>query len=916
MKNTLSSIQSILNKYIDDIKSIDVQTDKDFFVSLKSQRNKMLDAFCQLRDEYPELLFCNYPENITLREANVIFDKIHENAKAHYDIPLLPSFDFFVDTIQDDIIVTPSFTNSLKSYNNVQVGQFYSVKQEITQYLLCLMLSLPIKKMKFTFVDIGNSFITDFFYKEINSILYNQKPITDIESFKTYLKQKNEQVLRNVQQYGNVREYNIKNKNIIEPYEVIVLLNNVDVKSTVDTAEYETELNALVRNSAAGGVFVIDFSLHPATEMSEQNMKKKSKNKDDISNSIINKIRTISTDKLTIYPVLIENIPMLRRACVEYLNKEAVKEDIRIVTMDISQINHYETSVSTLQIPVGIRGLEPVDFNLDIVSHVHAFILGQSGSGKSVFLHSIICGAMLKYSPEDLEMYLLDFKLGGVEFNRYKGEKHVHAMLVDNSDVQVTLEILRELRDRMTERGKILRRSGVTNIKEYNELHSDSKMKQILFIADECHEMFKKSDSGVSVSSEISDIIVKIAKEGRNQGVHLILATQTIANTEISREILNNISDHYLLKCAVADSETMVERSADITSKLSTGNVYYHHVDNSYTFQAYFADKKQSAAIMKLINKLSESSDSNETFYFNGASVFRLNKTDISANLRKYRNIPVAFAGKSVDIKQQDVLIALNNDFSENILLVGLNDEYQSTRTVLNLLLSLLYTCSKLKLDVDFKVIDCLSAGDKYAWVLDKLAEAGLVDVVQSKERKHLFKKLSDDIMSDSAKETILFIFGQDRFRELKLDLEIEETVQQQEEDLGLASMITFGAVAANVNSVRTFKQAMDVILTKGPECGVHTIIQLEKTTNYLFNNDYLSTKELYQRFKHLLLLKSYENTASQLSIRTEIRLENLSKDEDRLRAYYYSEENDEYTLFTPYYPFDENELQQFIKSL
>lgn len=914
MKNTLSSIQLILNKYIDGIKSIDVQTDENFFASVKSYRNNMLDAFCQLRDEHPELLFCNYPENITLTEANRIFDKIRENAKTHYDIPLLPSCDFFVDTIQDDIIVTPSFTNSLQSYNNVKVGQLYSVKQEITQYLLCVMLSLPIKKMKFTFVDIGNSYITDFFYKEINPILYNQKPIIDIESFKTYLKQKNEQVLRSVQQYGDVREYNIKNKNIIEPYEVIVLLNNVDVKSTIDTEEYETELNALIRNSAAGGVFVIDFSLYTSADVKIK--PEKEKNIEKINR--INNVRTLSTDKLTIYPVLIEKIPMLRRACVEYLNKEAAaKEDIRIVTMDISKINHYETSDSTLQIPVGIRGQEPIDFNLDIVSHVHAFILGQSGSGKSVFLHSVICGAMLKYSPEDLEMYLLDFKLGGVEFNRYKGEKHVHAMLVDNSDVQVTLEILRELRDRMTERGKVFRRAGVTNIKEYNELHSDSKMKQILFIADECHEMFKKNDSGGSVSTEISDIIVKIAKEGRNQGVHLILATQTIANTEISREILNNITDHYLLKCAVADSETMVERSADITSELSTGNVYYHHVDNSYTFQAYFANKKQSAEIMKLINKLSESSNSNETFYFNGASVFRLNKTDISENSRKYRNIPIAFAGKSVDITQQDVLIALNKDFSENILLVGLNDEYQSTRTALNLLLSLLLSCSKQKIDVDFKVIDCLSAGDKYAWMLDNLAEAGLVDVVHSKERKHLFKKLSEDIMSDSAKETILFIFGQDRFRELKLDLDIEETPElQQEEDLGLASMITFGTAVGNVNSVRSFKQALDVILTKGPECGVHTVIQLEKTTNYLFNNDYLSTKELYQRFKHLLLLKSYENTASQLSLRTDIRLENLSKDEDRLRAYYYAEENDEYTLFTPYYPFEEKELQQFIKSL
>ena len=69
--------------------------------------------------------------------------------------------------------------------------------------------------------------------------------------------------------------------------------------------------------------------------------------------------------------------------------------------------------------------------------------------------------------PEELELYLLDFKLGGVEFNRYAEAKHVHALLVDNSDQQVTLEILRELREKMTERGKQLRNAGYNNIKEY-----------------------------------------------------------------------------------------------------------------------------------------------------------------------------------------------------------------------------------------------------------------------------------------------------------------------------------------------------------------------------------------------------------------------------------------------------------------
>ena len=128
--------------------------------------------------------------------------------------------------------------------------------------------------------------------------------------------------------------------------------------------------------------------------------------------------------------------------------------------------------------------------------------------------------------------------------------------------------------------------------------------------------------------------------------------------------------------------------------------------------------------------------------------------------------------------------------------------------------------------------------------------------------------------------------------------------------------MISFGSdMSQNKKSVRSFSEAMNVILDKGPEVGVHTIIQLEKTANYLFT-DYISHKEMFKKFKHLILLKSDENAATQLHLRNDIRLENLSKDVERLRTYYYAEESDTYTLFTPYMPLKGKEFKQFIKNL
>lgn len=890
MKQTLPIVEKVLKSYVDKLFQIDVETDNEFYSAVKEVKKELLAEVESLRDESPELFFLNYDKTLSADAAKEIVNKITSNAKKHYALDRIPTTDFFVDKVNGDTIVTPSFISQWDTYMEIEIPQRAIQKDLLNSFLINLLLSLPIKKINLRFVDLDNSFLADYIYKNIDSSLFHEKPISDVETFRQFLRAMNERIINSVKQYGNVDEYNKKNKTIAQPYEIIILFDE-DKKYLKDQNECLRELEAVKKNGEKAGIYIIN----------------------------IQKVDREWPKDVMIGITPLTSIPALRKACIDYINTEAKKEEeTQIISVDVKALkaSKYEPIKDAILIPVGEKGQEEVSFRMDIVSHVHAFILGQSGSGKSVFLHDVISGAMLKYSPEDLELYLLDFKLGGVEFNRYKGEKHVHAMLVDNSDPQITLEILRELRDRMAERGKVLRQAGLTNIKEYNEQHPDEKMKHILFVADECHEMFRVNDNDRAISNEISNVIVKIAKEGRNQGVHLLLATQTLANTDISSEIINNISDHYLLKCSVADSEKMVSKSSDITSKLTTGKVYYHHVDDTYVFQAFYADKKQAAEIIQIINDKTKSIASNETFYFSGASIFHYEPSSaIQSFANKCRKMPVAFAGKSIDIEQKEVAIALSEEYSENILLIGLNDEYQSSRVSINLLVSLLTTCKSRGADVDFKVINCFTDDDKYEVILDDLEKEGLIDVILAKKRAHLFKQLAEDILSEKNKETILFILGQDRFRELKLDLELEEETSVSD-DSGLMRINSpFNTDSAKKKQVKSFSEAMNVILDKGPEVGVHTIIQLEKTANYLFS-DYISPKELFQKFKHLILLKSDENAATQMHLRNDIRLENLSKEEERLRAYYYAEESDTYTLFTPYMPLEEKEFKQFIKSL
>ena len=955
------------------------------FYKERQDRKYFIEKFNILKDKYPHLLYPLCDSNICFEDAVELFGNIKKKIKNSF-VPIYPTHLHFADYINGDIIETPVFDGLFNVYKNDELsisGSRHIHISNFNDYLLSLLISLPINKIKVTFIELDDNNYGDFFYHNINFKLYNL--ISKKDELKSYIDRLNKRIEKVKELCGTYPDYCLKNKVIPIPYEIIVApkysnekwydgykmllenkkteLKNVGVelmyvdmtaksknnhkglfedsywgktfqnggdilselrKNDVDFLNFdELCIHRFDSNSKLGdflkycGLFELPFEFNSNKLVFRRNVD--SYQFDNFKQNayqrlncdtgfVVNRVEIKKKKGNLLYKFTpITSNENLLEACIDYINNEINEEAVW---------QDYIKNFDSIAIPVGKSNTE-VNFTMDMVSHVHSFIIGQSGSGKSVFLHNIIGSAILKYAPEDLQLYLLDFKLGGVEFNRYKGVKHVKSLLVDNSDQQITLEILRELRERMVERGRQLRDCGVNNLVEYNKQNPNATMPQILVVVDECHEMFRVgSDIPRTVSNEISEIITKIAKEGRSQGVHLILATQTLSGTEISNEILNNVSDHYLLKCATSDSERMVERSSEITSQLATGQIYYHHVDNQVQFQAYYTDKGNAEKLINLAKKKAENHASNGEFYFNGSQLFKLDET-VMEQRKKRAKYPVAYMGKNISISQNDLSITLRKDYSENILLFGLNDVEQVTRTTMNLFISLMSYTKRMGLDYQFKVFDCLSNEDSiYTEHLEMLEEEGYCEIIEGrKDRGKFLKQLAEDISNETAENTILLILGQERFRELKMDMEIaQEQSKPSEDDAFGFGGFSFSNEGTSSASVKTFKQALELILDKGPEFGLHTIMQLDKPSNFLFS-DYISPKMVYQKFKHLIMLKSDEAASAQLHLNDNIRLETLSKDLERLRAYYYSEESDTYTLFTPYMELSNDEIMNLLKT-
>ena len=695
---------------------------------------------------------------------------------------------------------------------------------------------------------------------------------------------------KSLEEYGDVANYNESKNKVVVPYDVVVI---TDYQKCLNEMR---DIDALFENGHKGGIYFVLMN----------NLDFKNDREIDSLLALTNFYQILDagnygnyTKDATIRCTPILDNPILAKACFNYINEGAELPQVAAASVDHDKMlsGGFAAIDKAMVIPVGSSEQDDlVDFTLDTVSHIHCFIIGQSGTGKSVFLHDVIIGAMAKYSPEELELYLMDFKIGGVEFNRYKNEKHVKALLVDNSDIQITLEILRDISNKMRERGKLLRASGVSNIVEYNQVNPDKKMPRIVFIADECHVMFPTMNSKeAKLYREISEILQKIAKEGRSQGVHLVLATQTIAQAEISSEILNNISDFYLLKCSPGDSERLVPGSSATTGQLKTGQVLHHDIDNDVVFKSTYLPTPQALEIIKKINSKTKGYQ-NDQFYFVGSQIFEIDD-EVKSLLAKKTSMVF---GRSIDTKMEPVMIPLRNEYADNVMLFGINDEEQVSRTAMASIKSLKISNKAMKI----KVINCLPDDQrKTRKMLDDLDGKGEIELLNPGTCGAELQRIASSIKDRTAEPMVLYILGQERFRELRMDMAIEKKKSASDDnEFGFTGDDLFPVGGNNDNdpSFKSYQKVIEYILKNGAEVGVHVVLQIDKPKQLLFA-EWLSSKDYFSMFRHLIMLKSDPNAVNSMGLSDDLKLENLSSDIERLRAIYYNETNDSYTLFTPF---------------
>jgi DNA segregation ATPase FtsK/SpoIIIE, S-DNA-T family len=211
-----------------------------------------------------------------------------------------------------------------------------------------------------------------------------------------------------------------------------------------------------------------------------------------------------------------------------------------------------EKSAEELVVPLGPSGARKYqDLMFGRGTAHHALIVGQTGSGKSNLLHVLITMLALKYTPDELELYLIDFKQG-VEFKIYADAGLPHAKVIAiQSEREFGLSVLRGLLAEMNRRGDLFRASGVPGLADWRR-RSGASMSRILLLVDEFRVFFTADDS---ISTEAMVILDRLVSQGRAFGIHVVLASQTLAGSyALPRSITDQMAIRIVLQCTEADS--------------------------------------------------------------------------------------------------------------------------------------------------------------------------------------------------------------------------------------------------------------------------------------------------------------------------------------------------------------------------
>ncbi|MDR1348064.1 MAG: DUF2075 domain-containing protein [Prevotellaceae bacterium] len=609
---------------------------------------------------------------------------------------------------------------------------------------LRFLLSMPMKVSKFYFVDsnFGNNF--SFFYTISNSMLQRELFFRqeDINKMLFDLGKTVNQASQNyLGTYPNLTAYNKQAGQMAQPYHFVFI---DDFPNGFSTNTLDTLYN-LIRNGNAvkAGIHIfINYSVkNNAPRDFDINRFKticsciSSNTKGDVS--LTNWNVKISLPQ---YKIVIETaLPKKAGKIVDFINN--MEEDKVTFSLDgwidDQKKNRQiwkDTTSNGIKVPVGF--VSPTEmFNFYIANDndsncndFFALVAGRPGYGKTVLLHNIIVNACMKYSPDELQIYLADFA-EGASFSIYRDLPHAKALMLSNNKeyaLRMLEHIVAEAKHRSHLYQQAQKKYGqqVTTLASYRKITGE-KLPRILILMDEFHFLFNSVDM---VSIRAREELINGIRQWRKFGISIVLCTQSISGVNFGNAA-DFITYRFALNLLEMDSKTVIRNSAakSLTRKGQTimNNTADGNEQMNIEFQCAFTTKYLeytnwlAQVYRKNVGELPIryicESGTDADIADNAALLQQFEKDRFTVN----HNYCDVFVGKPDLLRDSHTRIRYRRQQNSNTLIIG--EDFGTA--INNIAVSLIQMQKQSAPNSKFYVMDCFNAGDEFQGALNGITD-------------------------------------------------------------------------------------------------------------------------------------------------------------------------------------------------
>jgi S-DNA-T family DNA segregation ATPase FtsK/SpoIIIE len=279
----------------------------------------------------------------------------------------------------------------------------------------------------------------------------------------------------------------------------------------------------------------------------------------------------------------------------------------------------FKKSKSRLAMIIG-QNISGVPYVTDITKMPHLLIAGQTGSGKSVCINSLICSLLMTRTPEELRLILVDPKK--VELAIYEGIPHLLSPVVTESKEAV--KALYWATQEMDRRYRLLSKiEGTRNLDSFNTRIAAGKYKEGILTEDEAKPLpfiviivDELADLMITASKDVETLIQRIAQLGRAAGVHLIVATQRPSVDIITGPIKANLTSRISFRTIQSTDSRTILGHVGAEKLLGTGDMLFlrNGAPDIERYHGAFLSEEDVEAIVGDINKQNIEIEKIDTF--------------------------------------------------------------------------------------------------------------------------------------------------------------------------------------------------------------------------------------------------------------------------------------------------------------